>query len=141
MNTGREACSKPQPCAVVVEDDGALLSSLRFALEAEGLTVRGYRNPLDLLDRLNPGRIDCLVLDYHLPAANGLDLLLALRQRGVTAPAIMITTAPSDKVKLGAASAGMVIVEKPLVTDAFITAVRDALMKERAAAMASSTAS
>ncbi|HVV92980.1 MAG TPA: response regulator [Hyphomicrobiales bacterium] len=99
----------------VVDDDTDLLGALRFALEIDGYTVRAYNSGETLLAETSPApEAACLVLDYLLPGMNGIDLLEALRRRGVTSPAILITTHPSALLRRRAAGLGVRIVEKPL---------------------------
>jgi FixJ family two-component response regulator len=116
-----------QPVVVLVDDDSAVLSSLTFALEMEGFSSRAYQNVDDLLAETDPARTGCLVLDYHLPGMNGIDLLRTLRSRGVSAPAIIITTNPSPLVRHRAATEGAAIVEKPLLGNGLIEAIRRSL--------------
>jgi FixJ family two-component response regulator len=42
------------PLVVLVDDDAAVLASLKFALEMEGLSVEAYQDPADLLMRAEP---------------------------------------------------------------------------------------
>jgi FixJ family two-component response regulator len=67
------------------------------------------------------------VVDQTLPGLSGLSLMEALRAIGVNLPAILITTNPRAAVRDRAATAGIPIIEKPLLTDALLTAVRAAL--------------
>jgi FixJ family two-component response regulator len=53
----------------------------------------------------------------------GIELLAMLRARGTEAPAILITSAPSDVLKRRAAAAGAPIVEKPLLDEMLFTEI------------------
>ena len=112
---------------VLIEDDAAVLASLIFALQMEGLPVKGYRSPAALLADVAPCSTACLVLDYHLPGIDGLNLLQTLRGIGVSAPAILITTAPTDPIRRRARAEGVAIVEKPLLGTELIDAIQRAL--------------
>ncbi|MEX0803324.1 MAG: response regulator [Candidatus Binatia bacterium] len=106
---------------VLVEDDAALQKSLRFALTAEGYSVRVFSSGPELLSASNPNAMGaCLIIDYHLPGGiNGVELLGRLRARQITTPAILITSHPSPALREQARAAGFFkIVEKPLLTDA-----------------------
>jgi len=48
---------------IVVSDDLAVRNSLKFWLEIEGLTVRGYVSATDLLDAGDLARCDCYLVD------------------------------------------------------------------------------
>ena len=111
----------PRPCIVLVEDDRALLGALTFALELEGYEVRAFETAEAAL----AGDLDaaCLVVDFRLPDANGLELLRQVRSNGAQTPAILITSLPEAPVKLIAASLGVHIIEKPLLSDDLVDAV------------------
>jgi two-component system, LuxR family, response regulator FixJ len=112
---------------LIVDDDPAVRSSLQFRLEIEGFSVRTYARAADLLDESAMPSVGCLVVDYHLPDMNGLDLLADLRRRNIKAPAILITTQPSASVRARAAVAGAVLIEKPLLNEALIEGIRAAI--------------
>ena len=111
---------------VVVDDDPAVRNSLKFSLEIEGFTVRDYSSANELLNEPDIADAGCLIIDYHLPQMNGLEMLNRLRERRVAAPAILITSHPSASVRQRAAAAGVRIVEKPLLGDALVEGVRNA---------------
>ena len=66
----------------------------------------------------------CLVVDYYMPGMNGLELVAHLRDRNVLIPAILITPAPSDNLRNRAATAGVPIVEKPLLGSRLLDSIR-----------------
>jgi FixJ family two-component response regulator len=110
---------KDRPCVLVVEDDVALLSALQFALEAEGYDVRTFSNQMQVLSGQDiMSSASCLVIDYKLNPLNGLEVFALLRNRGMKAPAILITTRPDTQCIEEAVRLGVEVVEKPLLTDA-----------------------
>lgn len=116
-----------KPLVVLVEDDPAVLSALTFAFETDGYDVEPFSGPDGVLERAPFGAGVCLVIDEKLQDLSGLELLLRLRERGVTAPAFIITTNPPQHIRRRAAAAGVEIVEKPLLGDVLTHKVRDAL--------------
>ena len=112
---------------ILVEDDAAVRQSVQFALELDAFSVDAFDSAAALLDGGDLDSLGCLVLDYHLPDTNGLDLLEHLRARGVVLPAVLVSTNPKAAVRRRAREAGVVIVEKPLLTDALSDAIRTAL--------------
>ena len=76
---------------LIVDDDAAVRSSLKFALEVEGLIVRLYDGPAALLADGDLPKSGCLVVDYRMPGMDGLRLVEALRARGVVLPVILIS--------------------------------------------------
>jgi two-component system, LuxR family, response regulator FixJ len=115
------------PIVLVIDDDPAVLSSLKFSLEIEGYDVWVYLSAGELL---NNGRLPiqgCLVIDQVLPDVSGLDLIQQLRSAGSVLPAILITTNPGRPLRERAARLGVPIVEKPLLGNTLSEAIRDAL--------------
>jgi two-component system, LuxR family, response regulator FixJ len=108
---------------IVVDDDGDVLQSLRFAFEVEGFEVRTFPNGEALLRHPALADEGCLVLDYRLDGIDGLTLLDHLREQGNRRPAILITT-PDAMISARAACAGVAIIEKPLLCDTLVTEVR-----------------
>jgi two-component system response regulator FixJ len=113
----------------VVDDDEAVRVSLRNMMESEGFEVCAFSNGHDLLNEASLPATGCLIVDYHMPAMNGLDLVSALRGRGVSIPAILITGNPTKYVRDRAAAIAVLIVEKPLPGTYLLGCVRDAVAK------------
>jgi len=98
-------------------------------MEADGFEVWAFADPDATLrshDRISL-EADCLILDYRLPKMDGLMLTRVLRDRGLAAPAILITTEPDERCRAAARDLGVVIVEKPLTTEALAESVARAL--------------
>lgn len=112
---------------LVIDDDPAVRNSLKFALEIEGFSVQLYPTAAELLDEDDLPASGCLVIDYNLPVMNGLDLLDLLRKRNIALPAILITTHPTAMIRDRAASAGVNLIEKPLLNDTLFQSIRSAL--------------
>lgn len=125
--TSLPAIAASRPVVVLVDDDPAVAHAVQFSFDLEGLDVRNFRDAETLLASGSLPENGCLVLDYHLPGADGLELLERLRVKGVRMPAVLITTNPRANLRARAAAAGVPIIEKPLLTDALLTAVRSAL--------------
>jgi len=112
---------------LVVDDDAAVRNSLKFSLELEGFAVRLYADGRELLnDPQLPAR-GCLVVDQMLPAMSGLDVVDALRRRGISNPAVLVTTHASRQLRQRAAKAGIAVIEKPFFGNALVEAIRGSL--------------
>ena len=114
---------------LVVDDDEAVRDSLRNLMESEGFEVRVFSNGHDLLSEASLPAIGCLVVDYHMPAMNGLELVSALRGRGVSIPAILFTGNPTKYVRDRAAAIAVLVVEKPGLGSYLLDCVRGAVAK------------
>ena len=90
---------------VVCEDDAGVRDVLRRALEHDGHTVSAAATAGSLLRQLEPVP-QLIVLDLGLPDADGRDVCLALRARGVDAPVLMLTALDGLHHKIGGFEAG-----------------------------------
>ncbi len=108
---------------LLVDDDRAVRTALKFALEIEGYAVDTYADAESLAARPDMPLGGCMVVDYQLPGMNGLDLVEILRRRAVSLPALLITTNPTRRVRRRAKEAGVDIVEKPLLSSSLSDAV------------------
>ena len=75
---------------LLIEDDDILGEGLRDYLGAEGHVVDWCRRLSDV-DALRGEPFDALLVDWQLPDGSGLMWLKALRARGDTTPALMLT--------------------------------------------------
>jgi two-component system, LuxR family, response regulator FixJ len=98
-------------------------------MKSEGFEVRAFSNGHDLLNEASLPAIGCLVVDYHMPAMNGLELVSALHGRGVSIPAILITGNPTEYVRDRAAAIAVLVVEKPWLGSYLLVCVREAVAK------------
>lgn len=114
------------PTVVLVDDDVTLLHALRFSLEIDGYRVVTCETGEQLVEIPLPD-LACLVIDYRLSGQDGLGALGALRSRGVTLPAILITSYASPALHARARQAQATVVEKPLLGDALVARIRDVL--------------
>lgn len=110
---------------MVVDDDDAVRQSLQFALELEGLEVQAYGSGQQLLARETMPEKGCLVVDYYMPAMDGVELLDRLRLRKIDLPAILITAKATGEIRQRALRAGFKqVLEKPLEDSALIDGIR-----------------
>jgi FixJ family two-component response regulator len=75
----------------IVEDDEAVRDSLRALLETHRLEVTDFASPDALLAHGPLSGFDCFVVDFQMPGMNGLELVEALRKRGASQCAIVIS--------------------------------------------------
>ena len=119
-----------RPAVILVDDDPAVTHAIQFSFDLEGLDVRSFRDGESLLAAGDMPDSGCLILDHNLPGMDGLALLERLRAAGVELPAILVTTNPRTALRNRAAAAGVPIIEKPLLTDALLMTVRQALARQ-----------
>ena len=118
----------PKPTVYVVDDDAAVLGSLRFLLETDGFAVRTFRNGTALLNAVGADGVDCFVIDYKMPDINGIDLVGRLRKSEIDAPVILITGYPDENISTRAAAAGVKdVILKPLLDENLVRRIRLAI--------------
>lgn len=76
-----------------VEDDEDYRQIIGDELSWHGFAVQSFADGEALLGSLDGARkADVIVLDWRLPTISGIDLLVQLRQRGVTLPVVFLTS-------------------------------------------------
>jgi serine/threonine protein kinase/CheY-like chemotaxis protein/Tfp pilus assembly protein PilF len=83
---------------LVVEDDLALLETLKSFLEAENFEVVSSRDGEEGFRLACREKIDLILLDYGLPSLNGLEICKRLRTKGIITPIIMLTGEKKEEV-------------------------------------------
>jgi FixJ family two-component response regulator len=99
----------------VVDDDPAVLSSLRFLFETEGFRVETFSDGEGLLAGPAPSRSDCLLIDYKLGAVDGLELVRRLRAKNIETPALLFTIYEGLEKKAAAAGVDLVLLKSNLL--------------------------
>jgi FixJ family two-component response regulator len=124
VQTAPPSGNYPVSTVLLVEDDEAVVQALQFRLELEGWRVQSYPSAEAILAVAALPDRSCLVLDQILTGMSGLDLLASLRARGVSAPAIIITTNPSRALRARVIAIGATLIEKPLLGEGLTRAIR-----------------
>jgi two-component system, LuxR family, response regulator FixJ len=119
--------TQPPVTILVIDDDSAVRKSLKFSLELEGYAVRTYADGRALLDDAHLPASGCLVVDQVMPGMSGLDVVDALRTRGVSMPAVLIVSSTNHTLRQRASAVGIAIVEKPFFGNGLVEAIREVL--------------
>ena len=107
----------------VVDDDPAVLDSLKFLLEVTGHRVAIYASAAEFLQG-QAGQLSCLILDHQMPRMTGLELVARLRNDGVSIPILLISGSLSQAIVARAAELGIEkVLEKPLNDDDLVNFV------------------
>lgn len=75
----------------LIEDDEAVLDSLRLLLQSRGFAVTGFRSAEAFLASPQSRASTCIVSDVRLPGRSGVDLQRLLVAKGIDTPIILIT--------------------------------------------------
>jgi FixJ family two-component response regulator len=103
-----------EPTVFIVDDDEAVRDSLRMLMGTVGLDAECFDSADRFLERHDPGRPGCLLLDLRMPGMSGLDLQRRLVERRSMLPVIFITGHGDVSTAVHAMRAGAVdFVQKP----------------------------
>ena len=105
---------------LVVENDEATASALKDTLKQQGYRVTLTRSPHDALELAEQIRFDLIFIDAELPAMNGLELYLAIKEITPHAVAIMISDKDEEFDSIAREAVrrtAYTIIQKPLELD------------------------
>lgn len=112
----------------LVDDDPAVLDSLRMLLASHGVVVAGYERASDFLKHEKAHPHSCVVSDIRMPSMSGTELLTELRARGNLMPVILITGHGDVAMAVAALKNGAFdFIEKPFDEDRLVDSIRSAI--------------
>ncbi|HVR30286.1 MAG TPA: sigma-54 dependent transcriptional regulator [Thermoanaerobaculia bacterium] len=117
---------------LVVDDEAAIRDSLRMILEYEGYRVEEASSGREALTRAGDRPLNAMFLDVKMPEMDGLEVLRALRERGVDLPVVVISGHGDIATAVEATRRGAFdFLEKPLQRDRVLLALRNAVEHDR----------
>jgi two-component system, LuxR family, response regulator FixJ len=112
----------------IVDDDEAVRDSLKLLLESYGMAVEDYGSTAEFARQYRPRHRQCLILDQHLPGTTGLDFLASPEGAALGLPVVLVTGRGDNALRARAGELGVsVYLEKPVVDDALMAAIRAAV--------------
>ena len=116
------------PIVHIVDDDEAIRDSLSFMLEISGFKVRTYASAGAFLANPPAASRDCVITDIRMPGLSGLEMIAALKARGVSLKVIVMTghgdiNLAAQALRIGAAD----FIEKPFDEAMIVGAVETVL--------------
>ncbi len=130
--SARQSEASPRPTVLVVEDEAALQTLLRYNLERQGFQVAEAADGEAALQRVDEARPDLVLLDWMLPRLSGLEVCRQLRRRPLTRdlPIIMVTARTEDQDAVRALDIGADdYITKPFVMDSLMARIRALLRR------------
>ena len=119
--------SNGRPSVLVVDDETAILDTLRILLRNVGFeahVAQGGRKALEDLQRLNP---DIILTDIRMPAVGGVEVLAAARANDPDVPVILMTAQATLQSAVQAVNEGaFYYIQKPFRNDELIAILRRA---------------
>ena len=125
---------------MVVDDSSTMREVLHSLLVSEGYTIVGeYGSGRHLLEDVTKLQPDVICLDYHLPDANGIELLEQLHKQHPNIPVVMITGSESAELERQATDAGASgFIRKPFTQNDIIRDLRQAILTQNFLSVAAS---
>jgi two-component system response regulator FixJ len=114
----------------LIDDDDAVLRSLRLLLERRGMRVHCYASATAFLGDIGQNTPDCVVSDVRMPRLSGLELQHELKRRDASLPVVLITGHGDIAMAVDAIKAGAVdFIEKPFDDEHLVTSIKMAVEK------------
>jgi len=106
--TARDTANASKPLVLVVEDEAALATMLRYNLEKEGYRVCEAGDGEEALTVVSERKPDLVVLDWMLPSLSGIEVCRQLRRKPATRelPVIMLTARGEEGDKIRGLNTG-----------------------------------
>jgi two-component system, LuxR family, response regulator FixJ len=112
----------------LIDDDEAILHSLRLLLEGRGMTVDCFSSAASFLAALGTRAPNCVVSDVRMPGLSGLELQAELKKRDSTVPVILITGHGDISMAVDAIKAGAFdFLEKPFDDEHLVASITAAV--------------
>lgn len=106
--TARDTANPAKPLILVVEDETALATMLRYNLEKEGYRVAETADGEEALTMLAERKPDLVLLDWMLPSLSGIEICRQIRRKPSTRelPIIMLTAKGEEADKIRGLNTG-----------------------------------
>lgn len=116
----------------LIDDDAAVLDSLKMLLTRRGLHVECFASADSFLDRFATMAATCIVSDVRMPGCSGLELQAELKGRGSAVPLILITGHGDIPMAVNAIKEGAFdFIPKPFNPSALADAIGRAVVSGR----------
>lgn len=120
------------PLVLVVEDDPAIATILRYNLEKQGYRIAEAGDGPEALIQIQEQKPDLVLLDWMLPSLSGIEVCRHIRAKAATRdlPVIMVTARAEDRDAVRGLNVGADdYVTKPFNTEALLARVRALLRR------------
>jgi FixJ family two-component response regulator len=128
LEKGEKTSGTKRPLISIVDDDGALRSSLEDLMRSVGFRVQVFSSAETFLRSNQAQTTDCLILDVRMPGMTGPRLQRDLRSKRADLPIIFITAYANAEVRAQVLEAGAVaFLYKPFYEEDLLGAINAAL--------------
>jgi FixJ family two-component response regulator len=122
----------PEPVVFVIDDNAMSVRSIEATLRSRGYRVRAFSSAADSLRSIDAATPGCVLLNFSLPDAAGLDVQTALATTGRVQPVVFLSSRGAIRAVVQAIKAGAEdFIEAPFDRGVLIGAVERALERDR----------
>jgi len=116
------------PFIAVVDDEESVRRALERLLASAGFDVVTFDSGAAFLESLRDRQPGCVVIDLHMPAPNGFEVLETLLREGPQLPIVVISAEHDNHVRERVIARGArTFLAKPVEDNVLLDAVRAAL--------------
>ncbi len=126
------------PTVFIADDDPEVRTVIEEAVRSVGLRAEAFASVGELINRVDPDRAGCIILDVRVGSPTGTDAQALLEKHGFQLPVIVVTARDDVPTAVQAMRAGALDVlarpfsEQALIDDVHRAIVHDRLQRERA---------
>lgn len=128
----QQTVNSSNPIVHIVDDDEAVLDSLKVLLDSLSIENSTYSNGQDFLDAIGSNKIHelsgCIVMDVRMPGMSGMECQQALKSLGCALPIIFVTGHGDIPMAVEAMKEGAVeFIQKPFREQELIDCIQNAI--------------
>ena len=116
-----------RPAILVIDDESAILDTVRILLKNEGFDVAVAQGGKAGLEAIRTGSHQMVLTDIRMPGVSGIDILKASRERDADVPVILMTAQAELRTTIEALNMGAFhYIQKPFSNDELLAVCRRA---------------
>ena len=120
-----------EPLIAIVDDEESICRALGRLIRSAHLNAETFSDGDEFLETMPDHRPDCVVLDLHMPKADGFRVQAFLAQSGLRIPVIVITGRDTPQTRARALANGAVAYfRKPVDGEALLDAIERAVSRK-----------
>jgi len=110
-----------------IDNDGDVRDAVMMLMESYGFESKTYASRVAFIADLDDNlKLDCIVLDLHLPDINGIDLMQELLNRKIHTPVIILAADVTDPLAVQALELGAVkVLQKPTISEELLEKIHE----------------